>query len=273
MAEMKDLKGFCYPLTPKGDASLLGDFPWHYGTEYLNIAYRLDPARLEAWLPRPLGLSKKNPDRAYVAFSKWWSVWEGRPDMPYVNPERTQYKEAAIWANCSYEGMEGQICLLIWVDNDFSMARGWFMGFPKKLGQVFITDYNELNPKMAKVGVGSKLKGIVGSHGERLIEGGICVERKIAREELPKPMGLPLLHIRHFPSIVAGEKPSVCELVKLGSQDWRYDADIWAGKGELKFFPSEIEEHMDLAPEEVLGAYRFRNGYTFAGAERLYSWV
>ena len=97
MAEMKDLKSFCYPLSPTGKSALLGNFPWHYGTEYLNVAYRTDPAKIEAWLPKPLELSRKNPDMAYVAFSKWWSVWEGCSEMAFINPERTQYKEAAVW--------------------------------------------------------------------------------------------------------------------------------------------------------------------------------
>ena len=64
----------------------------------------------------------------------------------------------------------------------------------------------------------------------------------------------------------------MCELVKLGAEDWRYDDTIWAGKGTLKFYESEIEEHMDFKPIEIIGAYRFRNGYTFPGAERLYDW-
>lgn len=272
MAEFKDLKSFTYPLTPTGKSSLLGAYPWHYGTEYTNIVYRTDPAKIEAWLPKPLELSKKNPDIAYVAFSKWFSVWDGDEELAYVNPERTQYKEAAVWVGCSYNGIEGQICLPIWVDNDFTMARGWMMGFYKKLGQVYISDYSPYNPVQGAEGPGMKYKGIVCSHGERLIEGGITIEKKITREELPKPMGLPLFHIRYFPSIVPGEKPAVCELVKLGAEDWHYADDIWAGTGELKFYESEIEEHTDFKPIEILGAYRFKNGYTFPGAERLYDW-
>ena len=272
MAKFEDLKSFTYPLTPTGKSALLGGFPWHYGTEYLNIVYRTDPAKIAAWLPEPLELSKKNPDIAYVAFSKWWSVWDGCKEMAFINPERTQYKEAAVWVGCSFKGQEGQICLPIWVDNDFSMARGWMMGFYKKLGQIDITDYNPQNPVMPAEGPGTKLKGIVSSHGERLIEGSIEIEKEISREELPKPMGLPLFHIRHFPSIIPGEKPAVCELVKLGAANWKYGESIWSGKGSLKFYESEIEEHTDFAPIETLGAYRFRNGYTFPGAERVYDW-
>lgn len=272
MNNFDKIKSFTYPLTPTGKSALLGKFPWHYGTEYLNIVYRTDPKKIEAWLPKPLELSKNNPDVAYVAFSKWWSIWEDDKDMAFVNPERTQYKEAAVWVGCSYKGQEGQICLPIWVNNDFTMARGWMMGFYKKLGQIDITDYNPLNPEMPSEGPGVKLKGIVSSHGERLIEGSIEIEKKISREELPKPMGLPLFHIRHFPSIVPGEKPSVCELVKLGATNWNYGDTVWYGKGSLTFYESEIEEHTDFKPLEILGAYRFRNGYTFPGAERLYDW-
>ena len=272
MAKIQDLKGFCYPLTPTGQSSLVGDMPWHYGTEYLNIAYRADPDSIAAYLPEPLQPGPE-PDMAYVAFSKWWSLWDNQPDMAYVNPERTQYKEAAIWVGCSFKGEPGQICLHIWVDNDFTMARGWFMGFAKKLGRIEITDYNGFNPMMSKTGPDTRLKGIVAAHGERLMEGSLTIKRKIAKAELPKPMGLPLFHIRHFPSIVKDAAPSVLELVKLGAENVRFSDDIWQGEGALSFYASEIEEHMLLKPKEILGAYHFSSGYTFPGGEVLHSWV
>lgn len=272
MAKINDLKGFCYPLTPEGKSSVIGNFPWHYGTEYLVISYKADADEIAKWLPEPL-MPGPEPDMAYVAYSKWWSVWENGEDLTYKIPERTQYKECAIWVGCSYNGTPGQICLPIWVDNDFTMARGWFMGFPKKLGQVMITDYNALNPGMRELGIGSKLGGMVTSHGETLIKGSMEIERKIDKSQLPAPLGRPLFHIRHFPSLEPGGKPSVLELVRLGAENWNWDPDVWAGKGSLEFFPSEIEEHMSLKPLEVLGAYRYRNGYTFAGGEVVHDWL
>jgi hypothetical protein len=98
-----------------------------------------------------------------------------------------------------------------------------------------------------------------------LIEGTLEIEKKIACEELPRPMGLPIFHIRHFPSIVRGAPPSVLELVRLGAENVRYDEDVWLGRGTLRFFPSEIEEHLPLAPLEILGAYHFSSGYSFPG--------
>ena len=90
MAKIEDLKGFCYPLTPEGKSSLVGDMPWHYGTEYLNISYRADPDRIATYLPEPL-LPGPEPDVAYVAFSKWWSLWDNQSDMAYINPERSYH--------------------------------------------------------------------------------------------------------------------------------------------------------------------------------------
>lgn len=272
MTTIKGLKGFCYPLTPEGRASLVGGLPWHYGTEYVVISYRADAAAVARWLPAPLQPGPE-PDMCYVAFSRWWSVWDAGEEMPSINPGRTQYQEAAIWAGCSVNGVPGQICLGIWVTSDFSMARGWFMGFPKKLGEIMIGDYDPINPCMSELGIDSKITGICSSNGERLIRGSITIDRQIDKSELPPPLDRPLFHIRHFPSIVKGAKPSVLELVRLGSENWNWDPIIWAGKGELEFYPSEIEEHMALAPVEVLGAYRYRNGYTFDGGKVIHDWT
>jgi len=50
MTTMKDLKGFCYPLTPGGTSSLVGEMPWHYAAEYVAMprlsGYRSTPPDL-----------------------------------------------------------------------------------------------------------------------------------------------------------------------------------------------------------------------------------
>ncbi|MFA5904667.1 MAG: acetoacetate decarboxylase family protein, partial [Desulfobacula sp.] len=67
--------------------------------------------------------------------------------------------------------------------------------------------------------------------------------------------------------------PSVLELVKLGAENIRISKDIWVGKGDLTFFPSDLEEHMPLKPLKVSHAYYYSSGYTFPGGEVLHSWV
>jgi acetoacetate decarboxylase len=272
MTKITDLKGFSYPLTPEGRSSLVGDPPWHYATEYTVVSYRADADEVARWLPDPLEPGPE-PGMCYAAFSRWWSVWEKGRELPSINPGRTQYREAAIWAGCSYQGVPGQICLTIWVSEDFSMARGWFMGFPKKLGEISITEYNALNPAMREMAAGSKVTGVCSSHGEMLLRGSVLVQRRIERSELPPPLGRPLFHIRHFPSIIKGAVPSVLELVKLGSENWRWDPVVWAGTADLQFLPSEIEEHTSLAPLDIVGGYCYSNGYTFSGGEVLHDWT
>lgn len=233
--------------------------------------YRTDPEAVASYLPEPLQ-SGAEGDRVCVSFSKWWSLWDNQVDMPFVNPERTWYNETVMWVPCSYEGEQGQLCVYTWVDNDFTMARGHFMGFPKKLGQTYKTDYNPMNPKMSPLGPGSKMKGYTVAHGERLLEGTLVIQEKITAQGLPSPMGLPVYNIRHFPSIVPGSKPSVLELVKLSAENTHF-GDVWAGEATMKVLPSELEEHTDLAVREVIGGFYFTGGTTVTGGELIHSWV
>ena len=41
--------------------------------------------------------------------------------------------------NALLDGEEVTTCPFIWVDQDFAIARGWIQGFPKKLGEVWMT--------------------------------------------------------------------------------------------------------------------------------------
>lgn len=270
MTTIDDLKGFAYP-TPTGISSVVGDLPWHFGTEHLGIVYKTDPDVVASYLPEPLEPGEY-PDRVFVEFGKWYSMWN-QTDMPFVNPERTWYQETVIWVNSSYKGEQGKTCIQTWVDKDFSMARGMFMGFHKKFGNTYKSMYHRMNPQMRELGIGSKMKGWMCAHGERLLEGTLKITEKIKYEDLPQPILAPSFNIRYFPSIVPGAKPSVLELVKLDANDFKNDDEVWAGEGTIQLFPSELEEFTRLTVKEVIGAYYFENGCTITGGEILHSWV
>ncbi len=270
MTKITDLKGFAYP-TPSGISSVVGDLPWHFGTEHLAVLCKTDPKAIASYLPEPLEPGN-NFDVVFVEFGRWYSLWDSQVDMPSINPERTWYQETVIWVSSSYKGEQGKTCIQTWVDNDFSIARGMFMGFNKKFGKTYMSDYKPFNPKMPELGTGSKMKGWTCSHGERLIEGSLEIDKKIDYCDLPEPILLPSFNIRYFPSIVKGAKPSVLELVKLNAENFK-SGRVFAGKGDLKMFESELEEFTVLKPKEVLGAYYFENGCTITGGEVLHSWV
>lgn len=269
MTNINDMKGFAYP-TPLGISSVVGNLPWHFGTEHLSIVYRTDPSVIKTYLPDPLEPGE-NPDLVIIDFGKWFSLWDNL-DMPFINPERTWYQETVIWVGSSYKGKQGKTCIQSWVDNDFSLIRGFIMGFNKKLGQTYKTDYMPVNPKMPPIGVGSKLMGWTCAHGERLMEGTLTIQKKIDNNELMDPINKPLFNIRYFPSIVKDAPPSVCELVALHMEDFRF-GEAWSGEGSIKLYPSEIEEHSRLVPKEIVGAYYYTNGCTITGGDVLHRWV
>jgi hypothetical protein len=127
------LKGFSYPLTLWAVSSIVGPYPWHYGTEYLNILYRTDPEVIASYLPYPLEPERRT-DLAYVAFSRWWSLWEEDSDMPWLNPERTQYLEAANMDRLQLRGEAGTDMPSYMGRQRFQHGQGLVHGIPEEAG-------------------------------------------------------------------------------------------------------------------------------------------
>ncbi len=274
---LADMKGYSVPFSPGGTAQIVGGLPWNFGVDILSIQYRTSPDEIRKLLPEPLELSKEQPDVAYVWFGDWQGLWSGNDGMLGVNPERTQYTECLIGVRCSYKGVEGQRVVYIWVDKDFSLTRGWFMGFPKKIGSVHMGTRNrflhDLNPAMQGCAPGSKYAAYCESHGERLVTGAITVREKITPKQLPKPFGTDLFHTLHFPTTnVEGGKPLLHQLVQTVSSNLKF-GELWAGDGELNYHPSLFEEHTAIAPREILGAYIVPVGFRIEGTRFLHSYV
>lgn len=274
---LKDLKGYSVPFSPGGTAQIVGGLPWNFGVDILAVHYRTDPDQIRKLLPEPLELSKEEPDVAYVWFGDWQGLWAGHDGMLGVNPERTQYTACLIGVRCSHDGVEGQRVVYIWVDKDFSLTRGWFMGFPKKIGAVHMGTRNRhlhaLNPAMQACGPGSRYAAICESHGERLVTAAIDVKQKITPDKLPKPFGTDLFHTLHFPSadVECHDKPLLHQLVQTVSSDLKF-GEIWQGEGELTYHASAFEEHTALKPKEIIAAYIIPVGFQIRGTRLLHEY-
>ena len=271
------MKGYSVPFSPNGTAQIVGSLPWNFGVDILAVHYRTDPQEIAKILPEPLELSKEEPDVAYVWFGDWQGLWAGHDGMLGVNPERTLYTECLIGVRCSYKGIEGQRVVYIWVDKDFSLQRGWFMGFPKKIGTVHMGTTNRhlhaVNPAMQPCGPGSRYAAICESHGERLVTAAIHVKKRITPDQLPKPFGTDLFHTIHFPSAdVENRKPLVHQLVQTVSSNLKF-GELWAGDGELSYNKSLFEEHAAIAPKEIIGAYIIPVGFRIEGTKLLHSYT
>ncbi|MBI4447076.1 MAG: acetoacetate decarboxylase family protein [Acidobacteria bacterium] len=277
MSPLTDLKGYAVPFSPQGKAQIVGGLPWNFGVDLIAINFRTDPNEIRKLLPEPLEPSREQPDMAYVWFGDWQGIWAQAGDMLATNPERVQYQECLIGVRCSYQGVEGHRCVYIWVNKDFSMARGWFMGFPKKIGRVHMGSSNrhlhDLNPALGKAGSGTTYAAICEAHGERLVTGRIRLKEKISPKQLPSPFGTDLFHTIHFPSadVSTGCKPLVHQLVQTVSANINF-GEVWSAEGEAIFHESGLEEHTAIKPKEIVSAYLIPVGFTIKGTRLIHTY-
>ena len=261
------LKGYMLPLSPEGRASLMDPPPWHYGGDVMHLNFLSDPEKARALLPPPLEMGPK-PGEGAVWFVEWVSVSDENPDLSFINPERSIYRECIVMLRCRFQGEPGYYVPYIWVDNDFTLMRGFIQGFPKKLGRVHITRLHPLTPKVGGRKVGARIKGICVSHEERIVEGSLVFTKKIREEEAP-PVKFYLM--RHFPDFTNADKPLVHDITMSVVSNVKVE-DAWAGDGDIRFMSSPFEEVADLDPIQATGGFSFGLGLTISGGKVLHKY-
>ena len=264
---MKDLslKGYMLPLSPEGRASLMDPPPWHYGGEVMHLNFISDPEKAKALIPPPLEAGP-NPGEGAVWFVEWVSVSDQNPDLSFVNPERSIYRECIVMLRCLFQGEPGYYVPYIWVDNDFTLMRGFIQGFPKKLGRVHITKLHPLTPKVGGRKVGARIKGICVSHEERIVEGSLVFTRKAGEDEAP---AVRFYLMRHFPDFENPDRPLVHDITMSLVSNVKVE-DVWAGDADIQFMPSPFEEAADLGPVKATGGFSFSIGLTISGGKVLH---
>src|ERR1700761_3100779 len=116
------LKGFHYPLTPKGKSTLNPPPPWHYSCDYLIIEFWAKPEAVAALLPPGITPDTKAEGRCTALFYDWQFSGENEE---YLDPARYQYREFFILADAMFGDRPVSYCPYIFVDNDAAFARGW----------------------------------------------------------------------------------------------------------------------------------------------------
>ena len=150
------------------------------------------------------------------------------------------------------------------------------MGAPKKLGRVHSNfDFRqlyEINSALENFGTGTKLKGWVEAHGERLIDGSMTLGKKITPDQMPAHLKRETFNILHYPDIEIGAtKPLVHRIVTVVA-DIQIE-ELWEGTDvELILGESDIEEHRDLKPLEITNAYFMSLSLTIHGTKQLYDY-
>lgn len=258
---MSALNGFLPPLTPRGNSSLVPQMPWHYSGTLLTVEYLTDPANVRAILPEDIDLAPEEPGAVALIWADWQSCSEGGLEL--LDPVRSQYLEAFVVVRCSYEGTVYSRCVAIWVTKDFAIARGWFQGYPKKLGNVHVTRIFNHGKATPRLEAGAKLGASLAAYDHRLASAVVTLREPVERNGFVN--GHPMLHSRFMPSIAKDAGLSFDQLVTMGSTD----ADLgqaWGGDAELELADSPWDELASILPvERVLGGYYRELGVTFAG--------
>src|SRR4051794_32241984 len=123
-----------HPRTPRGGASTGPQRPWHYSADALTRGTGTDPGNVPGRRPPGVELAPEDPGAVALIWADWQSCSDSGDEL--LDPVRSQYKECFVVVRCSRGGETYSRCVFIWVDKDFALARGWYQGYPKKLGAV-----------------------------------------------------------------------------------------------------------------------------------------
>jgi acetoacetate decarboxylase len=239
------LKGFHYPLTPKGKSTLNPAPPWYYSADFLSVEFWADASAVTALLPPGLEPDRSANGHAAAFFYDWQFSGENEE---YLDPARYQYREFFILLDALFDGKPVSYCPYIYVDNDAAIARGWSQGYPKRLGQVFQTRYYAATGKAGPpLAAGSKFAGSVTASGRRLAEAVVTLKAPIKDPSML--VQKPVVNLLHVPRLAADKQgqPFVHELVENVPHDVKIE-QAWIGEGLLKLPVVDAEEISDLAP-------------------------
>jgi acetoacetate decarboxylase len=253
-----------HPRTPRGEASIVPPPPWHYSGDVLTLEYRTDPANVAALLPPGVESAPEDPGAVALIWADWQSCSDSGDEL--LDPVRSQYKECFVVVRCSRGGETYSRCVFIWVDKDFALARGWYQGYPKKLGAVWMTRPVTVGRAGPRLESGGVIGATLAANDRRLAEGALTITG--ASDTGGFVNALPMLHSRWMPAIDPGAAASLDELVTMSSRDVEL-GPIYAGEADVRLFEAPGEELAALAPRETIAGYWRQVGATFAGGERL----
>jgi len=259
------MRGFLYPRTATGRASLIPEPPWHYSGDLLTVEFRTDPARVAELLPEPLGPAADDPGAVAIIWADWQSCSASGEEL--LDPVRAQYKECFVVVRCSYAGRTYSRCAYIWVDTDFALARGLHQGYPKKLGAMHQTRPHPYGPA-PRLAEGGRFGATLAAGDRRLAEAVVTLTGPAETNGFVN--GHPMAHHRYLPSVEPGAPAALDELVESGAAAAE-GGPAWRGDAELRLFGSPTEELDRLEVREVIGGYFRQVGVVWNGGRVLHS--
>ncbi|MCY3768470.1 MAG: acetoacetate decarboxylase family protein [Gammaproteobacteria bacterium] len=247
---MMSLKGFMFPRSATGRASLLPDTPWHYSGTMLTVEYRTHPERVAELLPGYLEPADEDPGAVAVIWAEWQNCSDDYSEI--LDPARSQYKEAFVVVRCRYQGNTYSRCVYIWVDTDYAMVRGHYQGYPKKLASIFVSRPIAVGQAGPRLEAGGRFGASVAAYDHKLIHATFEITGESDHAGFVN--GHPMIHNRWMPAIEGDGRDSLDELVTMRA----YQGEVgrcFTGDFELQLFDSPVEELARLEPLEKISGY------------------
>jgi hypothetical protein len=154
----------------------------------------------------------------------------------------------------------------IWVDKDFALARGWYQGYPKKLGQIWMTRPVTVGRAGPRLEPGGRFGATLAANDRRLAEVTLTITGESDTGGFVN--ALPMLHSRYMPSIDPSLSPPLDELVTMRSRDVDL-GPVYVGDPTVALFDAPAEELAALRPVETIAGYWRQVGATFVGGTSL----
>ena len=256
------LQGWTLPQSATAKSATLPPPPWHYSGEIIAVDFLADPARVDELAPP--GFAPQGDGACTFFFCDWCSSADRDPRIQ-ADPARGQYKEAYVAFVGTFRDAPMGRVPYIWVDNELSLIRGLVQGFPKKMGEVFMTRPVDIGRGGSRKAPGERFAAHVSSLGRRLATASVVLE---GVAEGAMPVGLrPLLHTRLWPSL-EGDQPAVHELSTVAVTDVALGT-LWRGTATLEFGASEFEELHLLAPRRVGAGWVYATAFSVTGGRSL----
>lgn len=258
------MAGFLFPQTPSGSSSLIPSPPWHYSGEMLTVEYRTDPERVAELLPEGAELLDDDPGAVALIWADWQSAGDNLEEI--LDPVRSQYKECFSVIRCRWRDETWSRCPFIWVDKDFAMVRGYHQGYPKKLGEIWMTRPITVGRAGPRLEPGGRFGATTSASGRLLARATWTLTEQADGPGFVNSH--PMLHNRYWPAIESDGSASMDELVTMSGYDGEV-ADVWAADAEIEIIESPADELAMLSPREVIGGYYHRVATSWKGGTTL----
>jgi acetoacetate decarboxylase len=230
----------------------------------LTVEYRTDPNAVKELLPEGVEPAADDPGAVALIWADWQSCSDTFEELD--DPVRSQYREAFFVVRCQYRGEPYSRCVYIWVDKDFALVRGYHQGYPKKLGEIWMTRPVTIGRAGPRVDTGGRFAATLSAYGHRLAHARITLERPADRPGFVNAH--PMLHHRWLPAIESDGTDSLAEVVTMRGYDGVID-NVWEGHADLELPGAPHEELDRLRPVEILGGYYHKVATSWRGGTTL----